>query len=208
MKGNNSKENNPEILMQQAKNGNTVAFGRLYEIYFVPIFRYTYLRVKDKAATEDLVQTVFLKVFQSVGQYKGRGGSPLAYFFTVARNAIIDYQRRRKEIIPDNSQEFFAKLQDTALNPQELLEKGDMAKTVRAAIHQLTEEQEEVIILKFINDLSNSEIAQLLGKSEEAIRQLQCRGLKMLRQQLKDFRCYGRQYQRKIRREYNQSTRT
>jgi len=99
----NSSKNNPEKLMERAKNGDAEAFSRLYEIYFAPVFHYIYLRVKDKETAEDLMQDIFLKIFRSIRNYQKEGISPLAYFFTVARNRVIDYWRKKKEIRQNKS---------------------------------------------------------------------------------------------------------
>jgi len=176
-----SSKKDPVVLMRQAKDGDADAFSRLYELYFTPVFRYIYLRVRNKDETDDLIQTVFLKVFQSIGRWQEKK-PPLAYFFTIARNTVIDYWRKKKEIKIDDPEKIFNQIPDDAATPQELLEKADVAKIVRCAIQSLIGEQQDVIILKFINDLPNKEIAELLGKTEGAIRQLQCRALKALRE--------------------------
>ena len=83
-------------LMRLAKDGDSEAFGLLYSKYFVPVFRYIYLRLKNKEEAEDLAQTVFLRVYKSLTRFRDQGKEPLAYFFTIARNAIIDYWRKKK----------------------------------------------------------------------------------------------------------------
>ncbi|KKU85720.1 MAG: hypothetical protein UY14_C0015G0015 [Parcubacteria group bacterium GW2011_GWA1_47_9] len=66
----NKPENDLKQLMQLAKNGDTEAFGRLYELYFTPVYRYIYLRTKNKEEAEDLSQAVFVKVFKSIGAFR------------------------------------------------------------------------------------------------------------------------------------------
>ena len=179
-------QNDPKILMQLAKSGDAEAFGRLYELYFTPVFRYIYFRVKDKEEANDLTQTVFLKVFCSLPNFKEQNKSPLAYFFTVARNTVIDHWRAKKEVRLDDPENVFEKIPDRANGPFELVEKKEDGQAVHRAIQELTDIQREVIVLKFINDISNKDIAELVGKTEEAVRQLQCRALKALRQILKN----------------------
>lgn len=172
-------KNNPEMLMQMAKEGDVKAFGCLYEMYFTPIYRYIYFRVKNKEEAENLVQEVFLKACKSIPGPQKTTDHPLAYFFTIARNAIIDHWRKKKEVLAEEN--FFNKIPANDLGPQEITEKTEIEELIRQAIRQLTEDQQEVIILKFINELSNQEISKLLDKSEEAIRQLQHQALKNLR---------------------------
>jgi len=175
----------PKILMQLAKSGNTEAFGRLYEIYFMPVFRYIYFCVKDKEEANDLTQTVFIKVFCALPNFKEQNKSPLAYFFTVSRNIVIDYWRAKKRIILAGHENDLKDIADKTNNPIELAEKKETIQVIQRAIQELTDIQQEVIILKFINDIPNKNIAELMDKTEEAVRQLQCRALKRLKQILK-----------------------
>ena len=183
----NNLQDDPKDLMRLAKDGDTDAFERLYEIYFVPVFRYIYFRVKNKEETEDLVQEVFLKVYNSISKFQEKGRSPLAFFFVVARNTVIDYWRKKKEIKLDKPEDIL-KISDTKESPWGLIRRSETISIINEAIRYLPSGQQEVIILKFINDLSNQEIALLLKKSEVAIRQLQSRALKNLRKQLKELR--------------------
>lgn len=158
---------------------DTEAFEHLYKMYFTPIYRYIYFRVKNKEEAENLVQEVFLKAYKSISGLQKTIDRPLAYFFTIARNAVIDHWRKKKEILAEEN--FFDKIPSDEPSPLKTAEKREIEETTRRAIRQLTEEQQEVVILKFINEMSNQEISKLLNKSEEAIRQLQCRALKALR---------------------------
>lgn len=178
-------ENDARVLMKLAKEGDAGAFGRLYELYFTPVYRYIYFRVNNRREAEDLAQVVFLKAYKSVGSFKEMGKEPLAYFFTIARNAIIDCSRKKREILMEDW-ELRSKAGDSRENIHEEVEKQEFCREVHEAIGSLTEDQQEVVVLKFINDLSNMEIARITGKTEEAIRQSQCRALKNLRKLFED----------------------
>ncbi len=173
--------------MEKAKSGDKEAYGALYSQFYVPVFRYIYLRIRSKEEAEDLAQTVFIKVYQSLDRYQDRGSEPLAYFFTVARNTVIDFYRKKKESSLEANQQFL-EIADLRQNPEEDFAKKESYEMITQAIHYLPEEQREVIILKFINDLTNSEIATVLNKNEPAIRQIQHRALKTLRERLKNDR--------------------
>ncbi|MBI2096897.1 MAG: RNA polymerase sigma factor, partial [Candidatus Sungbacteria bacterium] len=108
----------------------------------------------------------------------------LHYFFTIARNTFIDYLRRQKHAVLPITDEVLKNTADSAAESARAAEKRETAQTVKSALLKLTEEQQEIIIMKFINELSNREIAAILGKSEEAVRQLQYRALKALRRQM------------------------
>lgn len=172
-------------LVERAQNGDTGAFATIYQTFFTPIFRYVYIRVKNKAQAEDLTQTVFLKTFQSIKNFKEQGRPLLAYLFTIARNAVIDHWRKEKSRAGDDPEEVFKNIPDSKINVEETLDDKKEIKSVKEALWNLTRDQQEVINLKFIAELSNKETAKIMGKSEEAIRQLQCRALKALREYLK-----------------------
>ena len=180
---------NPKVLIQKAKNGDHEAFGCLYELYFVPIFRYIYFRVKSKADAEDLTQEVFLKAYRAIENFEDRNKSPLAYFFTIARNQVIDYWRQKKTL-EIKEQEALAETPDKNSSPAEAAARKEIGEIVKQSLQDLTKDQQEVIILKFINERTNREIADLLNKSEEAVRQLQCRALKVLRQKFKNLKIF------------------
>lgn len=176
----------PGILMHLAKDGDPDAFGQLYTLYFTPVFRYIYARVSNKDDANDLAQVVFLKAYQSITRFHDQNKPPLAYFFTISRNSVIDYWRKKKDIPFSDIENTIIGLPDTAQSPHDAAEKKSMAQTIHQTLLQLTDEQQEVIVMRFINEMSNKEIAELLGKTEEAIRQLQCRAIKSLRQKLKN----------------------
>lgn len=183
--GHKAPQTNLKALMRLAKEGNTDAFAKIYEVYFVPVFRYIYLRVKERRDAEDLTQTVFLKVYQTISRFEEQNRSPLAYFFTVARNTVIDHWRKKKAVLLENPEKENVESQQTIEDTEDIVQKNEIADMLQQAIQALTEEQQSVIILKFINDLPNKEISNIMQKSEEAVRQLQCRAIKALRQYLK-----------------------
>lgn len=153
-------------------------FDYIYKNYFTPLFCYILCQTKNRETAEDLVQTVFLKALR---QKNSKGFPPLPYFFTIARNTVIDYWKKKKEITMDISGITFSSLFDEKENLQEKLEKEFEKKNLQKALETLSYEQKEILTLRFINDLSNKEISAMLGKTEEAIRQIQYRGIKKLR---------------------------
>jgi RNA polymerase sigma-70 factor (ECF subfamily) len=179
----------PLELMQRTQDGDTAAFGELYELYFVPVFRYLYGRLGDRQTAEDLAQTVFLKIFKSIHHFRNQGKSPLAYFLTVARNTLFDFYKKKKDLVigenvKDGEVNLFNTIKDTEATPEEAWALVENQQQFKKVIDQLRGDQKEVIFLKFIRELSNREIAEILGKKEEAIRQIQCRALKKLRHYL------------------------
>lgn len=181
----NSDKDFSELIVK-AKNGDTQAFSAVYEECFVPVFRYIYLRVKNKTEAEDLAQTVFLKAYQSLPVFREQGRPFLAYLFTIARNAVIDFWRTSQRNIAGDPEEILRVISDPKADPVNRIDEKQAAEMVKQTMKNLTPDQQEVLSLKFMGELSYQEIAKIIGKSEEAVRQLQCRGLKALRHHLKD----------------------
>lgn len=185
----NISKDDPAILMCLAKEGDSDAFGKLYLEYFTPVFRYVYYMIKDKETASDITQTVFLKVFQSLQGYQERGKSPLAYFFTVARTTVIDHWKKKKDISVDFTEEGFVESVSVASSLDEIhgeLDKAKVARVATEAMQSLPDDQREILTLKFIQDFSNKEISELIGKSEANVRQIQSRALNRLRRVLKE----------------------
>jgi RNA polymerase sigma-70 factor (ECF subfamily) len=174
-------QNNPKELMRLAKAGDSEAYGQLYELYYTPVFRYVYIRVRDKEEANDLAQTVFLKIFSALPNFKEQNKSSLAYFFTVARNTVIDHWRTKKETKVDDFDAIVERTADDSDSPHISYERSENQELIQRALQELTDIQREVITLKFMSDLPNKEIAELLGKTEEAVRQIQCRALRSLK---------------------------
>lgn len=167
----------PRSLMQQAQAGDREAFGELYRLYLTPVYRYVLLRVGHRQLAEDLTHTVFLKVYEALGRYREQGKSPLAYFFTVARNTVLDHWKKKKELPLDETIE----LASLSPGPAELADQALAQTEIGKLVAELTPEQQDVITLRYLSGLTTRETAKLLGKSEAAIRQLQCRALKAMR---------------------------
>lgn len=172
----------PRELIEKAKLGDKEAFGKLYEFYYLPVFRYIHFRIRKKEDTQDLVQTVFIKIYESIDRYQERGKEPLSYFFTVARNTVIDYLRKKQDL---NLYENVEVEEEGKDDPENFAEENEQRRIVNEAIQTLNEDQKEVILLKFMAGLSNSEIANQIGKSQDAVRQIQHRALKVLKEKLK-----------------------
>jgi RNA polymerase sigma-70 factor (ECF subfamily) len=175
-------KNTSMILMEEAKHGDAEAFGRVYELYFTPVFRYIFLRIKNKEESENITQEVFLKVFKVINRFEERGKSPLNLFFTVARNTLIDFWQKKKDLLIEDLGQNFFELDNLYLDAERNTEIGLLSEEIYKALEMLIGEQKDVIELKFFAGLKTREIAELLNKREEAIRQIQCRALKALKE--------------------------
>lgn len=174
----------PKTLVLRAKAGDQGAFEELYTLFYTPVFRYIYLRTKNKEEAEDLSQTVFLKIYKSISRFESGNSAPLAYFFTVARNTIIDHWRKQGRVIYDD--EIISKKADEVIEENRTTEQREAKEIISQAMESLTEDQREIINYRFIHEMSTQEICTITGKKEEAVRQLQSRGLKAMRAYLKN----------------------
>ncbi len=165
-------------IVEKAKS-NSEAFGEIYDLYVDKIYNYIYYRVKKKEEAEDLTQTVFLKALEAIKRYESRTVPFSSWLFRIAHNIVVDHYRKSKTI------ERVEETLPSAEISQEV-ERLDEKESLLKAINNLKDEHREVIILKFIEGFSNKEIAQIIGKTENAVKLLQFRALKKLREKLKD----------------------
>ena len=175
---------NERQLVLQAQDGNSEAFGQLYDAYMERIYRFVYFRVEDQQTAEDITSQVFLKAWSNLDRFQFSRTPYLAWLYTIAHNAVIDHYRTRKVTTAlDDVQ--LSQPDHSELVENEIDLTSEM-KSVKTALQALTDEQQKVLTLKFIEGMSNNEIARQLGKREGAIRALQMRGLQALAKQLEE----------------------
>ena len=175
-----TNEDHLKKLIVQAKNGNAEAFEEVYAHYYTPLFRYVFNRTRNKHASEDITQTVFVKVWKALPTHNEHHTSPTAFFFTVARTTLIDFFRKKSthEIVSD---EIIARNDTLDETAQKDISAQEQAEELKKAIICLSEEQQEIVSLMYTHDLSYKEIAEITGKREDAIRQIHSRAIKKLR---------------------------
>lgn len=167
-------ENGLDKLLLESKYGNPVALDKLCRYAYSRIYYYLFYRVKNKEDAEDLTSEVVLKMVKGL---RNQHGKFLAWIYKIARNALIDYYRKIGRVQEISYEELPAEIHGDE-NPKEIL----MIDRLKEAITHLTKEQAELITLKFIQEYDNKEIAQIMGKSIGAIKVLQYRALKALRE--------------------------
>ncbi len=167
-------------LVLRAKKGDSAAFGVLYDRHLPAIYRFILIKVGGaKAEAEDLTHEVFLSAWRNIGRYEFRGFPFTSWLYRIARNTVIDrYRTAKKNINLD------AVAEDVLAEPSEAGEKIDAAFTaaqIRIHLAKLEPTYQDVLIMKFVDELTNREIAAALQKSEGAIRVIQHRALKQLK---------------------------
>lgn len=163
--------------LRQARVFDRAALAGIYDDYHQPIYRYIYRHVGEVETSRDLTAEVFQRLLQALQDGKGPDHEVSAWLYHTAHNAVVDYYRRQqhRQHLPLNEE-----LVDAADDPVSMAEGHISAQQVRAALRQLTSDQQQVITLKFLEGLSNAEVATMLNKPLSAIKSLQHRALAAL----------------------------
>jgi RNA polymerase sigma-70 factor (ECF subfamily) len=170
--------NDEAKLIQRAKRGDATAFAEIYERCQPAIYRYIFYQVGDAPTAEDLTSEVFVRLVDKIDRFTYHGRPLLAWLYTIARNLVTDHHRRAKQSQP---LELEKQLIATEVDVEEAVEDKLAQNRVIAAIPHLTEEQRQVILLRFIEGLDNASTASILNKSVNAVKALQHRALAALR---------------------------
>jgi RNA polymerase sigma-70 factor (ECF subfamily) len=166
----------PDIIAR-AQAGDSAAFGDLYARYAGMVLRYMYARTREQESAQDLTQEVFVRVLKGIGGLEYRGEkSFLGWLFTIAGNVLIGQARRKRAVSTplDESIEIAdPRGQDAVLSVFDRV-------SLMHAIRQLTDDQQQVLGLRYFADMTNQEIAAATGKTEGAVKALQHRALQAL----------------------------
>ena len=171
-------------LVDRAVRRDAAAFGLLYEAHLDRIYRYIFYRVGTTGDAEDLTEIVFLKAWEAIDRYRWQGRPFLAWLYRLAHNTHIDYVRTQSPTTSLNNDDRPIELASSAAAVE--LARALDADLLAQALSQLTVEQQQVIVMKFIEGLDNEQIAQTMDKREGAIRALQMRALMSLRRVLEN----------------------
>lgn len=159
------------------------AFGQLYLRYVRSIYNYIFYRTGDPEEAEDLTSQVFLQALQHLSRFQDRGVPFAAWLFRIAHNLVANWHRdrHRRPTVPlsENGHEPVSDRVEATLERQEDRER------LLAAMRRLSPERQQLLILKFVEGMSNAEIAQIMGRSEGAVRVLYHRTLEALRKELR-----------------------
>jgi RNA polymerase sigma-70 factor (ECF subfamily) len=168
-------------IVRRAQGFDEDALKSLYETYYPKIYSYAFLQMGDVHAAEDLASDVMLKMIESIKSYRFKGLPFGAWVFRIARNRLIDLHRRRKRRGEVDLSETLA---STLASPQSMAERALERGQLQIALKHLTDEQRQVVVLKFIEGFDNRSIGRIMGRSEGAIKSLQHRALHALRRVL------------------------
>ena len=172
-----------EEIVARCAQDDQEAFGLLYEKYVRRVYNYIYYRTGNTHDAEDLTERVFLRAFNHIQNYHHRGLPLSAWLYRIAHNLVANWHRdnsRRKEIPLD---EGYQACHSGAHPEHELVQLEERQKLIRL-IQRLPDDRQQLLILKFVEDLSNIEIGRIMGRSEGAIKSLYHRTLLSLRAEL------------------------
>jgi RNA polymerase sigma-70 factor (ECF subfamily) len=173
-----------EDALTRAAEGDTEAFGVLYDRYVARIYNYIYYRTGNQHDAEDLTSRVFTRAMRHISNYQDRGVPFSAWLYRIAHNLVANWHRdssRRQEVALDDT---YRTGSDGEL-PESVLMRIEEEDTLLTIIHHLPEDRQQLLILKFVEHLSNAEIGRIMGRTEGAIKSLYHRTLLSLRDEIK-----------------------
>ncbi|MFN2189066.1 MAG: sigma-70 family RNA polymerase sigma factor [Candidatus Promineifilaceae bacterium] len=167
--------------LKRARALDRDTLGAIYDDYHPLVYRYICRRVGDVEAAQDLAAEVFRRFLQALHKGSGPSDNLRAWLFRAAHNIVIDHYRRRNKLehLPIDES-----LAGDNPDPGQRTETNLQIDRVRSALGQLTPDQQHVLALKFLEGLSNHEVAEITGKSVGAVKSLQHRALAALQRQL------------------------
>jgi len=160
---------------------NETVLSGLYEEYYDKLARYAYLRIGNRSDAEDLAGEVFLRALKSLKSYKDQGIPMGAWLFKIAHNLVVDYLRKKQKqkTVPIEDVQI-----ESGVNPTITVEKKLEIERVKKAMEQLTQQQREVLGLRFFTGLTSGETAKLLNRNDGSIREMQRAAIEKLRRLL------------------------
>lgn len=168
-------------LVQFARQGDTQAYGEIYNRYVAKIYRYLLAHLDNEHDAEDLTEEVFFRVWRALSTYEEKGVPFYALLFQVARNGLIDFYRRSvqsKQLVSIDG----LNIPDKGLDPGEIIANTNRHKELRQALTSLREDYRTVLVLRFLSGFSPEETAKVMGRTQGAVRVLQHRALAALRE--------------------------
>ena len=166
-------------LVELARTGDAEAFGLLYDHYQGSVYRFLYYRVGSVALAEDLTSETFFRALRSMSSFRWQGKDFGAWLMTIARNLTTDHYKSSRTRLESTTEDMTPHDSPTE-GPEAAVLASLTNEALLAALKKLPAEQQECLIMRFLQGLSIAETAQILGRSDGAIKQLQLRGVRNL----------------------------
>ncbi len=169
-------------LLQRAQRLEESALAEIFDRYYQPIYRYLYHHLGHAPTAEDLTAEVFRRFLEALHSHRGPNAYLQAWLYRVAHNLLVDELRHRKFQEQDALEE---NLPDAAPAVGWTVQQPPTRQAIRSVLNTLSPKQRTVLVLKYLEDMENDEIARVMNLSEGAVRALQQRGLRALQRRLK-----------------------
>lgn len=161
-----------------------ISFEEMYDEYFDKVNRYLRYRARNHWDADDLTTTVFLKAFENLDQYRQQRSFG-SWIFRIAHNTYVDYLRKKREYPMGEGQDFLEMEIDTSFEqPEAQTISKERIQELHELLHQLPIDQRDVLTLRYFGELKIAEVAEVLGKTESAVKMLSYRGIQKLRQMI------------------------
>jgi RNA polymerase sigma-70 factor (ECF subfamily) len=173
------------VLVERAIERDTEAFSMLYSLYFDRVYRYARLRLRNPADAEDVTAAVFLSAWRAIDRFSPKHETSFAgWLFRLAHNTVVDRYRRLRETVSLDGPEASCAEDISFPSPEVELEWHLTLAELHTALQSLTDEQREVVLLRFVEGLSAREVGDIMGKHEGTVRGMQFRAIEALRRAL------------------------
>lgn len=172
-------ENELRLIVDKARNHDREAFGMIYDMFYDRIYKYVFFKVGNMTEAEDLASQTFAGALKTISNFSWRGSTFASWLFRIANNVVVDYFRRQGRVMNEPIEEHLEIVAD--VDPAKAAIDNLTFEKVQTAIAKLPKDQQQVVILKYMSNLSNKEAAQVLDRTIGAVKALQFRALENLR---------------------------
>jgi RNA polymerase sigma-70 factor (ECF subfamily) len=166
-------------LVELARGGDSEAFGQLYDHYQGSVYRFVYYRTRSQTLAEDLTSETFLRALRNMSGFRWQGKDFGAWLMTIARNLCTDHFKAGRTRLEQTTEDMGVH-DDATEGPENAGMAGLTNELLLDGLRQLSDEQRDCLIMRFLQGLSIAETAEVLGRSEGAVKQLQLRGVRNL----------------------------
>ncbi|PCI24857.1 hypothetical protein COB57_03755 [Candidatus Peregrinibacteria bacterium] len=169
-----------DALILMSQEGDSEAFGGLYDFYLTDIYRFIFYKVTHKELAEDLTEDTFFKAWRQINKYQKTKFPFTSWLYKIAHNTVIDHVRKENVQID----ELVHEITDNRIAADKTTEAFFNQQLLQRALVALPETQREVVVLKYVNERTHKEISEITGKSEAAVRTLLSRGIARLKESI------------------------
>ncbi|CAA9363678.1 MAG: RNA polymerase ECF-type sigma factor [uncultured Nocardioidaceae bacterium] len=166
-------------LVELARGGDADAFGLLYDHYQPSVYRFLYYRTRSVALAEDLTSDTFFRALRGMGSFRWQGKDFGAWLMTIARNLATDHYKSSRSRL-ESATEDMTPHDSATEGPESAVLASLSTEALLKALKQLPAEQQDCLVMRFLQGLSIAETARVLGRSDGAVKQLQLRGVRNL----------------------------